>query len=150
MNLHIPVEVQHAFPGKIRLTESLKTADPQVARQKVILAQARFIELAQGARQLEVLNEAVAKLPPDQRALFDEAGSVSRLQEQFDRTDKARAFLMAGGALTESDQQIGTVKEAPERVSVPQHERAYLMPQPSTIAEREVAEAAHKAELVEF
>lgn len=150
LNLRIPPEAAAQYPGRTHLETSLKTADPQVARQGVILAQARLIELVRGAEQREVLAEAIANLPPDQRELLDEAGSVDRLQQQFDRAEKARTFLVAAGALTESDLLTGTVNEASERVSTSPHERAYLMPQPSKIAEKAIAADIHKAELAAF
>ena len=143
LNLHIPAELQPAFGGRDRLTTSLKTADPTVAKEGVITAQA---ELIKRKRRVEI----IATLPTDQRALIEEAGTVEALRKQFDRSEMARVFLVAGGAITASDLQIAVVKEDPRRVSIPRHERQHLMPQPSKIAERDMAEAAHKAELESF
>lgn len=133
LNLRIPAEAAAAYPGQTHLRGSLKTSDPKTARQRVIVRQAELYEAAQHARKRELLAEALADLPPDQRAVFDEAGSVSRLRAQFDRTATARAFMIAGGAVTESDLMAVDTSDT--------------ITQTPNAMERALAEAAHNAEL---
>lgn len=91
LNLRIPAEAAASFPGKTHLRDSLKTSDEKIAKRGVILAKAKLIEAAQDLRQQEMQTEAIAALPPDQRALFDEAGGTTRLHAQFAATDTSQA-----------------------------------------------------------
>ncbi len=135
LNLHIPASIQAAFGGKDRLTASLKTSDPVVAKKGVILAQAKLIEAEEAAAGRKLLAEAdlitkrkaaearamleqiMLTLPADQKALVEEVGTVDRLRQQYDRATIARAFLVAGGAYTEpspdvEDGDISTTRQA--------------------------------------
>ncbi len=125
LNLRIPVEAQPAFGGKSHLRGSLRTSDPKTAREAVTKARAKIIEAVEQARQRDTLSEAVTALPPEQRELYEEAGGLEGLLQQYAASEKARAFLIAGGAVTESELQ-GRVPSSGERL---------------------VAEAVHKAEL---
>ncbi|WP_415184458.1 hypothetical protein [Phaeovulum sp.] len=68
------------------------------------LAQAELMEAAGRARQRDTLADEVDRLPFEQRELYDAAGGLEGLLHQYRATDTARAFLTAGGALTESEQ----------------------------------------------
>ncbi|QFT80909.1 hypothetical protein FIU89_09840 [Roseovarius sp. THAF27] len=130
LNLRIPSSLQEEFyEGRGWLRDALHTDSKSEAENAVTLAKARFIEQAEELQRRAALAEAFDSLPPDQRAIFDEAGDVKRLRKQFSRADTARAFLVAGGSLTESDLRGD---------------------EPSTIAEREGAEARYQAELRSF
>ncbi|WP_167647625.1 DUF6538 domain-containing protein [Mameliella alba] len=126
LNLRIPADAASEYPGKTHLRRSLQTADPGEATRLVTLARAELIEAAGRARQRGSIDDVVAALPPEQREIFEEAGGLEGLLRQYTRADKARAFLQAGGGVTESE----------------------LSSETPTVAERTMAGAAHKAELV--
>ncbi|MBY5974498.1 phage integrase SAM-like domain-containing protein [Ferrimonas balearica] len=104
LNLRIPAPLREEFyGGKEWLRDSLRTDSKSAAEKAVTLAKARFIQQAEELERRATLAEAFESLPPDQRAIFDEAGSVEALRAQHERSAIARAFLVAGGALTEED-----------------------------------------------
>jgi len=125
LNIRIPAEAAELYPGKTHLRRSLRTADPREAARQVTLAQAELIEAVERARQRGTLADAVAGLPPEQRELYEAAGGLEGLLRQYQATDTARAFLTAGGALTDSE--LNGQEPAP--------------------GERYMADAAHRAEL---
>lgn len=125
LNLRIPADAANSFPGKTHLRRSLKTADHREAARQVTLAQAELIEAVARARQRDSLYGLVAELPPDQSAAYEQAGGLEGLLRQYAATDKARAFMQAGGALTEAE----------------------LKGETPTTGERAFANAAHGAEL---
>lgn len=130
LNLRIPPALQDEFyGGREWLRDALGTDSKLEAEKAVTLAKAEFIEQAEELKRRAVLAEAFDSLPSDQRAIFDEAGSVKALRAQFFRSSTARAFLVAGGALTEHDLGDG---------------------EPSTIVEKELAEGRHRGELQAF
>ena len=90
LNLRIPRDALAAYPGKTHLRDSLKTADPKVAQQKVTLAKADLIRACQEAAGAvkqkaadAALAAAVATLTPDQRALYDQAGGLAGLLARY-------------------------------------------------------------------
>lgn len=125
LNLRIPADAAPLYPGKTHLRGTLKTSDPREAVRKVTLAQAELIEAAGRARQRDTLSEAVNSLPAEQRELYDAAGGLEGLLRQYRATDNARAFLTAGGGITESE----------------------LLGQDPSPGERLIAQSVHKAEL---
>ena len=139
LNLRIPAELVEAYGGKSHLRRSLKTADPKAAMQAVTLAKAELIETAQARVSAGQLAEAIAALPPDQKARLDDAGGVIGLRQRFQKAAKAKAFLIAGGALTESD--LTPTDE------VGNGDREEIAPAKASADERVIAEATHKAEL---
>lgn len=114
LNLRIPADAAAYYPGKTHIRRSLKTADRKTADDAVILAKGELINAVARARQGETLKEAVAALPADQRAVYEEAGGLSGLLSSFTRSDTARAFLMAGGGVTDAELR-GEVPSRTER-----------------------------------
>ena len=126
LNLRIPAAVAGHFPpGQTHVRGSLKTADPRAAQRAVRRHMVAFDDLAASDLAAETLRAAIDALPSEQRAVFDEAGSLSALKTRHAQAPIARAFIKAPAGLTES---------------------ALVGEQPS-ITERVMAEAAHKAEL---
>jgi integrase len=125
LNLRIPVALQKDFyKGKEWLREAIGTDSKVEASNAVTKAKADFILQSEELNRRATLATAFATLPPDQRAIFEEAGSAERLRAQYDRSATARAFLVAGGAITDMEDP--------------------------TISQRGIAEAIHLAELTAF
>lgn len=103
LNIAIPPEIRHLHQGRALLTGTLKTADPKVAAKEVTLARARLIEEAKELARQSDLSALLDALPPEQRTLYDHAGGLSGLLEAFQRTQKARAFMLAGDPTVNAD-----------------------------------------------
>jgi integrase len=104
-----------------------------------------------------MLTEAVASLPPDQRAVFDEAGSVAALRAQYDGATIARAFMLAGAPTPDSrlnveDGDLSYVRGDAFVFQKTKTPRKVIdaEPTPATISERDMVLAAHRAELEAF
>ena len=177
LNLRIPVALQKEFyKGKEWLRDAIGTDSKVKAGEAVTKAKADFIlqaeelnrrsilateatnQQAEELNRLATLAKAIATLPPDQRAIFEEAGTAERLRVQYDRSATARAFLIAGRGFTEPTPEVedgdsqrirgdGFVvmhtKKPPSMVVGAEAEAP-------TISERAMLEAAHKAELAAF
>ena len=96
LNVAIPPTIRHLHDGRALLTGTLKTADPKAAAKGVTLARARLIEEAAEVARQSDLSALVDALSPEQRALYNNAGGLAGLLEAFQRTQKARAFMLAG------------------------------------------------------
>lgn len=87
LNLRIPKEAAHAYPGKTHLRDSLKTADPKVAAQKVTLTKAELIRAASAANAKATadaaLAAAVAALTPEQHYIYTAAGGLAGLLDRY-------------------------------------------------------------------
>ncbi|MGA0542962.1 hypothetical protein [Neotabrizicola sp. VNH66] len=149
-NLRIPKPLQAEFYGGSDWYRAAMHTDSRVeAGNLVTKKKAEFLLQLEELERRATLAAAFETLPPDQRAIFDEAGDVTRLRTQHDRHDTARAFLIAGGGITDADTTIAAVKTDTRR-NVPAHEQDELIPAPSTITARAVSRATYKAELAEF
>ena len=96
LNIAIPPPIRHHYAGRDRLTGTLKTADPRVARDGVTVARAEMIRQMEETGRATDINARLAELPADQRELYERAGGLEGLLEAFHRTQKAQAFMLAG------------------------------------------------------
>jgi integrase len=70
---------------------------------EAIIAKAKLAEVEQANLRRQLLLEAISNLPQDQRAIFEEAGTMRNLVLGFKGATFARAALIAGGGITESE-----------------------------------------------
>jgi hypothetical protein len=74
LNIAIPPSIRHLYAGRDLLTGTLKTADPKLARDGVTVARAEMIRQLEEAGRAADMNARLAKLPADQRELYERAG----------------------------------------------------------------------------
>ena len=92
LNLAVPVVLQPKY-GRDRLTNAIGTADPKKAEEAVTRAKAKFLEELEGLRNHASLQELIAQLPEDQRALFDEAGGLEGLLKAYEASMMSLTFM---------------------------------------------------------
>lgn len=142
-NLRIPKPLQSEFYGGADWYRAAMRTDSRAeAAKQVTKKKADFLLQLEELERRATLAAAFETLPPDQRALFDEAGSTANLRAQHDRHATARAFMIAGGSLTEADTTPAAIKTDSRREA--------MIPARATIGERAIAAAAHKAEVAEL
>lgn len=100
-NLTIPAGIRHLYrapDGKERalLTDTLDTADPKIAEQKVTVQKARFIEEAAAEGRKNDLSALLDDLTPEQKAIYTEAGGLEGLLQKHERGLLGLKFLEAG------------------------------------------------------
>jgi integrase len=96
LNIAIPPPIRHFYAGRELLTGTLKTADPKVAAKGVTLARARMLQQEEEISRAADINARLDELPADQRELYERAGGLEGLLTAFQRTQTARAFMLAG------------------------------------------------------
>ena len=83
LNLTIPRQIRHLYGGALLLTGTLGTSDAKAAANEVTVARGKLIEKAQEVTRASDITARLAALPPEQRALYDEAGGLEGLLKRF-------------------------------------------------------------------
>ena len=93
--IRAPQAVQKHCRGKAIHQKSLKISDPKTAEREVRAIRSTMDAQIEAAKAEESLTALKRHLPPDQRALLDQAGSIENLAKMFERGRAALAFLTA-------------------------------------------------------
>ncbi len=93
--IRVPKPIQKHWGGKAVYQQSLKTSDPKTAEKEVRRIRAIMDAELDQAKAEESRKALSRNLPPDQRALLDDAGGLSGLIEEFYSGKRALAFLRA-------------------------------------------------------
>ena len=142
LNIAIPPPIRHLYAGRDRLTGTLKTADPRVARDGVTVARAEMIRQMEEVGRAADINARLAELPADQREIYDRAGGLEGLLTAFQRTQTARAFMLAGDPETMTFGGTGTGEIRRRDGTAATFE--FEIPDPDPL-EHEVTVAEHRA-----
>ncbi|TMV06312.1 site-specific integrase [Ruegeria sediminis] len=94
--IRVPAELKDQYDGKEFYQKSLKTSDPRTAEKEVRAILAVMDAQKDKAKAEEGWKALARNLPPDQRALLDNAGGLSGLLKQFQDGKRALAFMQAG------------------------------------------------------
>lgn len=92
LNLAVPILLQPKY-GRDRLTDAIRTADPKAAGDAVTRAKARFLEELDELKNKAGLQELVDGLPAEQRRLYEEAGGIAGLLDEYKRSSMSLTFM---------------------------------------------------------
>lgn len=95
LHMAVPKDLQDVY-GKSQLRRTLDTKDPDTAETEVTLQKAEFYETRVEKERTANLSSLVDALRPDQRRLYEEAGGLAGLLEEFQRSQTALAFAEPG------------------------------------------------------
>lgn len=91
--IRVPKAIREHWNGKTVHQASLGTADPEAAAEEVRAITAIMDAQKKMAKAKEGIEALARNLPPDQKALLDEAGGTRALKKQFERS-KLRANVV--------------------------------------------------------
>jgi hypothetical protein len=94
--IRVPESIQEDWGGKEVYQKSLKTSDPRTAEKEVRAIRAIMDAQLEQAKAEEGWKALALHLPPDQKALLDNAGGLSGLLRQFEAGKQAQTFMQAG------------------------------------------------------
>ena len=83
LKMHMPLDLQNMYDKKVHARRSLRTSDPRQAEREVTLQKAEFHEKRIEKEARAGVVRLVSELPPDQKALYDESGTVGGVSEIF-------------------------------------------------------------------
>ena len=106
LNVRVPADVQDQYGGAQFVRRSLGTSDPRQAAQAVTIQRAEFITKQRAAKAKADLPKLVEQLPPDQRRLYDQAGSLEDLLAEFEATKTALALLKASDPSSTDEEDL--------------------------------------------